>query len=77
MLNKDNHITIGHKKKKHFKAMLDGYMFFVKWKCSKNKRKSVAPKTENGIKNGKQDVEKRKSVVDCKNQNVQEATERC
>jgi len=25
MLNKDNEITIGHKKKKHFKAMLDGY----------------------------------------------------
>ncbi len=26
MLNKDNQITIGHKKKKHFKAMLDGYI---------------------------------------------------
>jgi len=26
MLNKDNQITIGHKKKKHFKAMLDGYV---------------------------------------------------
>jgi hypothetical protein len=26
MLNKDNEITIGHKKKKHFKAMLDGYV---------------------------------------------------
>jgi len=26
MLNKDNEITIGHKKKKHFKAMLDGYI---------------------------------------------------
>ena len=26
MLNKDNNITIGHKKKKHFKAMLDGYI---------------------------------------------------
>ena len=25
MLNKDNQITIGHKKKKHFKAMLDNY----------------------------------------------------
>jgi retron-type reverse transcriptase len=26
MLNKDNQITIGHRKKKHFKAMLDGYI---------------------------------------------------
>lgn len=26
MLNKDNQITIGHKKKKHFKAMLDNYI---------------------------------------------------
>ena len=26
MLNKDNEITIGHKKKKRFKAMLDGYI---------------------------------------------------
>ena len=26
MLNKDNQITLGHKKKKHFKAMLDGYI---------------------------------------------------
>jgi len=26
ILNKDNQITIGHKKKKHFKAMLDGYV---------------------------------------------------
>ena len=26
MLNKDNNITIGHKKKKHFKAMLDNYV---------------------------------------------------
>ena len=26
MLNKDNQITVGHKKKKHFKAMLDGYV---------------------------------------------------
>jgi len=26
MLNKNNEITIGHKKKKHFKAMLDGYV---------------------------------------------------
>jgi hypothetical protein len=26
MLNKDNQITIGHKKKKHFKAMLDNYV---------------------------------------------------
>lgn len=26
MLNKDNQLTIGHKKKKHFKAMLDNYI---------------------------------------------------
>ena len=26
MLNNENHITIGHKRKKHFKAMLDNYM---------------------------------------------------
>jgi len=26
MLNKDNQITIGHKRKKEFKAMLDNYM---------------------------------------------------
>jgi len=26
MLNNDNHITVGHKRKKEFKAMLDNYM---------------------------------------------------